>query len=518
MRIPVLVALLSSSILALSNTAAAQPADAIAAGYQQLYAGDADEALRQFEALHTRDPQQLPAWFGQLMTAFARLQADDSGEAALERGLDEFIAAADARYARSHEDSEALFYLAHVTMLRSAYRLSEDKGVWGAARDAARAKGYAEQYLRTHPEHGDGYLTLGIYNYFVGIAPTFVKVLRVLLFLPGGNRAEGLKQIERAARDGALFAPLARGLLGSLYGTIEGRVPEAIDLGERLVRQYPGNGMARIALAQLYARPTVEAYSRAADHYRAVLDRPPSASLVHESERHAATLGLAALKRAQWQLDEAIALLKPAIDKAIEKPAWVLPTFLMQRANYRMLLNDKGAADDVRRVLGTARMAKWHKEARQDASTIDAWLRRSADAAVYASLIPGNRLVAEDRWDAARAFYQANAAGSADWQVRYRLAVLDFSRGEYGIATPALESIASTDARMPDWLRASALLHLAWTRDLAGRRSDALALYKRIVDDFDDESAAGPARLGLLAPYKGRATLPGLKPGPSSLY
>src|SRR5215203_107143 len=79
MRIRVLIILLSLSLLALSNTAAAQPADAITAGYQQLYAGDADEALRQFEALHARDRQQLPAWFGQLMTAFARLRADDSG-------------------------------------------------------------------------------------------------------------------------------------------------------------------------------------------------------------------------------------------------------------------------------------------------------------------------------------------------------------------------------------------------------------------------------------------------------
>ena len=32
---------------------------------------------------------------------------------------------------------------------------------------------------------------LGLYNYYVDIAPTFLKVLRVLLFLPAGNRAEG---------------------------------------------------------------------------------------------------------------------------------------------------------------------------------------------------------------------------------------------------------------------------------------------------------------------------------------
>jgi len=504
MRVSVRTVVTASLLSALPSLAAAQPGDAVVAGYQRLYAGDADEALRQFEALHAQNPRQLPAWFGSLITGFVLLQADDAGEAAFERSLDEFLAAADARYSRSRADAEALFYLAHASMLRAAYRFSEDKGVWGAARDAARAKGYAEQYIRQHPEHGDAYLTLGIYNYFVGIAPTVAKVLRVLLFMPGGNRADGLAQLERAGRDGHLFAPIAQGLVGNLYGAFEGRLPDAIAISERLAAQYPDNSMVRISLAQLYAHPTVEAYDRAAEQYRAVIDHAQSSSLVHLSERQAATLGLAGLRRVQWRLDEALALLQPTLDRPVAKPAWVVPTFLLQRANYRMLLNDPRAAGDVRRVLGDPKMAKWHKEARQDARTIDAWLQRSADAAVYASLIPGNRLVAEERWDEARAFYEkAGAAANARWQVQYRLAALDFARGDYAKATPALEAIAASNARMPDWLKASVLLHLAWTRDLAGRRADALALYKRIVDDYDDETASGPARLGLLTPYKG---------------
>jgi hypothetical protein len=499
-----LLILVVASLLGSTVPVLAQPGDPIAAAYQRLYAGDPDEALQQFDALHAQNPQQLPAWFGSLFTGFARLQADDSGEAAFEQSLDEFLAAADARYSRSRADAEALFYLGHASMLRAAYRLSEDKGMWGAARDAARAKGYAEQYIRQHPEHGDAYLTLGIYNYFVGIAPTFAKVLRVLLFMPGGNRMEGLAQLERAARDGSLFAPLAQGLVGNLYGAFEGRLRDAVATTERLTTQYPGNSMVRLSLAQLYAHPTVEAYDRAAAQYRAVIDHAPSTSLVGQSERLAATLGLAALRRIQWRLDEAIALLQPTIDHPVEKPAWVVPTFLLQRANYRMLLNDPKAADDVRRVLGNPKMAKWHKEAREDARTIDAWLQRSTDAALYASLIPGNQLVADERWDEARAFYvRAGTAANARWQVQYRLAVLDFSRGDYARATPALESLVAANAKMPDWLKASALLHLAWTRDLAGRRADALTLYKRILDDYDDETAAGPARVGLLTPYKG---------------
>jgi hypothetical protein len=205
--------------------------------------------------------------------------------------------------------------------------------------------------------------------------------------------------------------------------------------------------MVRLSLAQLYAHPTVEAYDRAAAQYRAVIDHAQSTSLVAQSERLAATLGLAALRRIQWRLDEAIALLQPTIDHPVEQPAWVVPTFLLQRANYRMLLNDPKAAEDVRRVLGNPKMAKWHKEAREDARTIDAWLQHSTDAAIYTSLIPGNQLVADERWDEARAFYvragppeRALAGAVSAWP-------LDFSR-HYARATPAL-SLVAANAKMP---------------------------------------------------------------------
>ena len=507
MRDSVLSVVTASLLFVLPSLAAAQPRDAVAAGYERLYSGDWDEALRQFEALHAQQPQQLPAWFGFLISDFVRLQSDNAVEAAFERSLEDFLAAADARYSRSRTDAEALFYLSHGSMLRAAFRFSEDKGMWGAARDAARAKGYADQYVRQHPEHGDAYLPLGIYNYFVGIAPTFAKVLRVLLFMPGGNRVEGLAQLERAERDGNLFAPIARGLLGNLYGTFEGRLPDAIAISERLAAQYPGNSMVRISLAQLYAHPTVEAYDRAAAEYHAVIERAHSSSLVHLSERQAATLGLAALQRIQWRLDKAIGLLQPALDRPADKPEWVVPTFLLQRANYRMLLNDPRAADDVRRVLGNPKMAKWHKEARQDARTIDAWLQRSADAAVYASLIPGNRLVAEERWDEARAFYEkAGAAPNARWQVQYRLAVLDFQSGMPDRAAGTFAELAANRTASTS-MRAMALLYTARVHDLAGRRADAIKVYEQVIDRYEKEQyAANLARAGLLAPYRRRGS------------
>jgi hypothetical protein len=109
---------------------------------------------------------------------------------------------AQARLDKNKQDKDALFYLALTCASLAAYRFEQDKGMWGAARDAAKAKSYSEEGVRLEPQRGDAYFTLGMYNYYVDIAPSFVKFLRIFLFLPGGNRAEGLKQIERAAREG----------------------------------------------------------------------------------------------------------------------------------------------------------------------------------------------------------------------------------------------------------------------------------------------------------------------------
>jgi tetratricopeptide (TPR) repeat protein len=480
-----------------------QPADPILAAYLRLYGGDADEAYRQFEALRTREAHSLAAWFGVLFALHSRVEVDDSLAPAFERDIAAFIEHAELRHSRSRTDWEAVFYLAQSYLLRSTYRLNYDKGVWGAARDAAKSKSYGDQYVRQFPDHGDAYLTLGLYNYYVDIAPNFVKVLRVLLLLPSGNRAEGLKQLERVARQGTLFAPLAEGALADIYGTLEGRLAEAIPIAERFVRRFPANADIRIELAQFYSHPTVEAYERAQQQYTAVMEAAKTSSHRDVYNRNRATMGMASLRRSQWRLEEAVSLLATVIDQQIQKPIWMQPNALLQRANYRMLLNDTAAADDARRVLDDSRLSNWHKQAQQQIAAIEA-RRKTDEGAIYATLVPGNRLVVEDRWIEAKAVYdKVAAARPGDWQVRYRLAYLDFARGNYAAAAPAFDAIASTTARIPNWLRAAAMLNLAWIHDIGGRREEALKLYKRIVDSFENEAALGAARLGLIAPYRG---------------
>jgi tetratricopeptide (TPR) repeat protein len=491
-------------VLAASSAASAQPppADPLRDAYMRYYAGDPEAAQQQFDALHAADRQNLRAWFGSLFVLQARVADDETLGPAFERGIDALIAQAEQRHARSSSDSDAVFHLALAHLLRGTYRFEHDKGMWGAARDAAKSKGYADDYLARHPEHGDAYVPLGLYNYYVDIAPNFVKVLRVLLFLPSGNRAEGLKQLERASREGDLFQPLADMMRADIYGHIEGRLGDAIPIAERLVQRFPGNFDMRFSLAAMYIHPSVEAFDAAAQQYSAVLERASATSRPHLNARYRATRDMANLRRAQWRIEDAIALLTPTIDRGPDTPDWVMPSFLLQRGNYRMLLNDPAAADDARRVRAAPAMGKWHKAADQQLKA-HAERARSNEGVVYAALLPGNRLMAEDRWDEAKAAYErVGAAAPGDWQVRYRLAYLEFARGSYAAAAHALSAIVTAAGRMPAWLKSAAMLTLAWTHDISGRRAEAVKLYKRIVDEYENESAASSARLGLIAPYR----------------
>src|SRR5262249_40884269 len=159
------------------------------------------------------------------------------------------------------------FYLAQGYMLRGRFRVEQDKGVWSAARDAARARSHIEAYLQRYPEHGDAYLTLGLYNYYIDIAPTFVRFVRALLFLPSGSREQGLAQLERAATTGHWLAAAAREALVEIYGRYEQRPDLARATAEPLLVQHPDNVDFRFALADSLAHPAIEQYDRAAGEY-----------------------------------------------------------------------------------------------------------------------------------------------------------------------------------------------------------------------------------------------------------
>src|SRR5687767_13204788 len=148
-----MIRLRAAALLLFFAAAPAAAQDPILAGYQQFYAGDTDGAQQHFARLVAARPGDLPARFGDLFVLEERSEIDRAFEPEFERKIDVFIADAERRHERSATDDEALFYLTGAYFLRAQYRISHDKGMFGAARDGARMKRLADLYVKRRPEH-----------------------------------------------------------------------------------------------------------------------------------------------------------------------------------------------------------------------------------------------------------------------------------------------------------------------------------------------------------------------------
>lgn len=503
-----LLTFLTASLVLGSPPALADDSDSIRAGYELFYRGDLHGSYQHFRALAHRDPNNLAAAYGVLSALYARDLAEEELEQEFEQRAEALLERARTRYEQNPRDRKSLFYLAQAHGLRAGYRFQrkKERALFGAILDATKSKNYSDTYVKRYPDHADAYIALGLYNYYADIAPSFLKFLRLLLFIPGGNRTEGLKQLEHAAHHGELWAPQAQMELVQIYGWLEGRLDDALAKAQALQQRYPDNPELSFRLARLYAGPAVEDFPRASEQFEAILERSRTGHRHFQGATYYhGVLGLATVRAQQWRLEEAVSLLSPVIESRVNGPSWVLPRSLLLRGSFRAYGNDPKATDDARRVLAESRWKEhWHEAARTQLEWIEA-RRRSGEAAEFAALIPGNRLVAEQRWELAEQFYEeVRRRQPNNWQVRYRLGRLHFLGGDWEKAEAELTTILNhSSGSQPGWLRAGALLLRARLHDLRGERGAAVELYKQIASDYDeDEQAVLAARLGLVTPYK----------------
>jgi hypothetical protein len=156
------------------------------------------------------------------------------------------VAAADALAAttrwtvREPERAEAWFYLAAAYGPLVQWHVLRGERVT-AAREGKKIKDALERALRFDPEMDDAYFGIGLYHYYADVAPAYAKLLRWLLFLPGGDRVKGLAEMQRARDHGDWLRGEADFQLHILYLWYEQRPRDALDLLRSLDAQYPGN-------------------------------------------------------------------------------------------------------------------------------------------------------------------------------------------------------------------------------------------------------------------------------------
>jgi tetratricopeptide (TPR) repeat protein len=123
------------------------------------------------------------------------------------------------------------------------------------ARAAKKMRNLSLEAVTINPRLYDAYLAIGIYNYFEATLPGYVRMLRFLIRLPGGDRTLGLQQLQSAADNGELVVGEARFHLSKNYSrNSERQYEKSLDLLQAMLRDYPHNPLWKLLVGSLEIR------------------------------------------------------------------------------------------------------------------------------------------------------------------------------------------------------------------------------------------------------------------------
>jgi hypothetical protein len=231
-------------------------------GLEKLNSGDADGAIVLFRALQASAPDQPLGYLLEDGARWAKIYCVAlevkwgmvvTGKRGQQPGDEEYFALAEktirlAAAQLAKKDSAemhlytglALALEARLYGMRSENRATAHAGV--------RAR---EEFLRAKqldPEMTDADAGLGLYNYYIDTLSGIVKVLRFFMGIPGGNKQEGIRQLESAMNGGGMTAVEARFYLAKNLRTYDQQYERAATLMEPLVQQYPHNAIFSLFL------------------------------------------------------------------------------------------------------------------------------------------------------------------------------------------------------------------------------------------------------------------------------
>jgi hypothetical protein len=171
-------------------------------------------------------------------------------DAAFQAKVNAGIAEAERMTVAEPARAEAWFYLGAAYGVRAQWRVLRLERL-AAARDGKRIKAALERALALDPAMHDAEFGVGLYRYYADIAPAVLRLLRFLLLMPGGNRVEGLQQVERAATQGELVRGEAQYQVLVLYLWYENKFREALGIARALQTRYPHNPLFRQVEAEI---------------------------------------------------------------------------------------------------------------------------------------------------------------------------------------------------------------------------------------------------------------------------
>jgi hypothetical protein len=150
---------------------------------------------------------------------------------------------------RDRNDKDGRYFLATVYGLRASFAITIDHSLRTAFSYGNKSYAYSKQLTQEDPKYYDAYLTLGIYEYTLGVIPWY---MRWMIYVLGGHgsKEDGLAHLKLATEKGQYVKDQA--VLASMVLDVRERsYPEAMVLARYLTARFPRSYLFPINLAQI---------------------------------------------------------------------------------------------------------------------------------------------------------------------------------------------------------------------------------------------------------------------------
>ena len=326
---------------------------------------------------------------------------------------------------RNKDDVVGLFYLGNAYSLKS--RLKALRGSYfSAGRDAAKGKKYLEQVLEIEPTQYDAFYNLGVYNYFAGTLPGFAKVLKTLLFLPGGDKGKGLTLLKLAGQKSTYFGDEAQILLARFYADFEEQPNDALRIVESFRAKHPGNAWFHFWAATLLS-DEINDYEHAETMYSEILEHCKDKAPSYTGDvQNQTVLKLARTHSRLFEPEKAIEEIKGLIASKPIEPQWILIRAHLELGNiYDQIGYRKDAILSYKQVLSLHDYRNYHEQAQK---LLDQdYDQKNAD--IYRLNLDGRRLANEGKFEEAEKSLHAVLAKYPDnEQTLYALADMYYKK------------------------------------------------------------------------------------------
>jgi tetratricopeptide (TPR) repeat protein len=404
---------------------------------------------------------------------------DRSRDANFRSRIDAVIDSIERWTGREPKRADAWFFLGAAYGLRVDFRVLRTERL-AAARDGKRIKDALERSLALDPNMQDAYFGIGLYHYYAAIAPAALRIVRWILFLPGSDRVEGLREMVQARDHGELLRGEADFQLQAIYLWYEQNVDEALKLLDGLRATYPHNPLFLQSIADVHhVYRHDDASSLDAWRVLFTLARARRVSLPEMSEVRA-RLGMAAELDALYETDAAIDQLRAVVDANPSAPygSAALAQYRLGAAYDRMGYRDRAVA---------AYQAALASAPPDDPDTVRTLaregIRRRPDARAaeaYRLSIEGYRYLQRNAMaQAADSLNRSAAINPADPVTAFRQAslLLESKRGQDALA--GFERIVAMRPVPPPSVLASSCVEAGRLLEASGHRERAIEMYRR---------------------------------------